>query len=180
MSSPYSSQSEESEVTALAQDFRATNINATRRRSSTTQGPTLNQSGQPDADENPSVELDEENANAPTTRQLRRRKNQNPINRLRNFEKMMVKLQMSPHFMIPRAPFGRVVHEILLQRISPAEISNFRITAGALEALQTATEMYVTQRFQDAYLLTMHRGRVTLEVRDMTLMAFICQHFGHL
>ncbi|SPP73753.1 histone H3-like centromeric protein cid [Drosophila guanche] len=80
-------------------------------------------------------------------------------------------LQAQPTLLLPRLPFSRLVRELMSQFTGPC---SFRITSGALEALQTSSEMYITQRLQDAYLLTLHRQRVTLEVRDMALMAWLC------
>ncbi|XP_064536164.1 histone H3-like centromeric protein cid [Drosophila montana] len=105
-----------------------------------------------------------------------RRKQPNPLQRAAQFRREVRTLRRSPHFMIPRLSFGRVVREIMLQHTE----TPYRITVGALEALQTATEMFLTQRFQDSYLMTLHRSRVTLEVRDMALMAFVCKLHGQL
>lgn len=46
----------------------------------------------------------------------------------------------------------------------------FRIQKTALEALQEACEIYMTQFFQDSYLATLHCNRVTLMVKDMRLV----------
>nr|ARC76710.1 Cid5 [Drosophila kanekoi] len=105
-----------------------------------------------------------------------RRKQPNPLQRAAHFRREVRTLQRSPHFMIPRLCFGRVVREIMLQHTE----TPYRITVSALEALQSATEMFLTQRFQDSYLMTLHRSRVTLEVRDMALMAFVCKLHGQL
>ncbi|XP_017864762.1 PREDICTED: histone H3-like centromeric protein cid [Drosophila arizonae] len=106
----------------------------------------------------------------------KRRKQSNPFRRAQKFKREVRLLQRTPNFMIPRISFGRVVREIMLERCDCEP--HFRITMGALEALQTATEMFLTQRFQDSYMMTMHRQRVTLELRDMALMAFICKQHG--
>lgn len=45
-----------------------------------------------------------------------------------------------------------------------------RLQASALEALQESAEMYLTQFFEDAVLLTFHAKRVTLMRNDMILM----------
>lgn len=112
----------------------------------------------------------------PPTPRLPRRKQAHPLSRVDKLQREMQLLQNSTCFMIPRLSFGRLVREFI-QKHSP---STTCITRGALEALQTATEMFLTQRFQDSYLMTMHRGRVTLEVRDMALMAAICKLHGQL
>ncbi|TDG49141.1 hypothetical protein AWZ03_004441 [Drosophila navojoa] len=106
----------------------------------------------------------------------KRRKQSNPFRRAQKFKREVRLLQRTPNFMIPRISFGRVVREIMMEKCECEP--HFRITMGALEALQTATEMFLTQRFQDSYMMTMHRQRVTLELRDMALMAFICKQHG--
>ncbi|XP_075164927.1 centromere identifier [Haematobia irritans] len=78
-------------------------------------------------------------------------------------------LQNTTNFLIPRLPFARVVREIIMD--CSCEVT--KITTTALEALQTASEMYVTQRLQDAYMLTLHRGRVTLDVRDLEMINYL-------
>ncbi|XP_034477222.1 histone H3-like centromeric protein cid [Drosophila innubila] len=159
-------------------------INATHRRSSRiNEQATVSEHDQSDAEEGAIVEPVEENGNAreevppPRNTRPRRRKQRHPLSRAQALALEIRKLQLSPNYMIPRLCFGRVVRELL---ISHGTDSSIRITMSALEALQTASEMYLTQRFQDAYMLTMHRGRVTLENRDMALMAYMCSKFGHL
>lgn len=125
------------------------------------------------APESPAVGAPESPAKSPPTP---RRKQAHPLSRVDRLNREIRLLQNSNCFMIPRLPFGRLVREFI-QKHSP---STTCITRGALEALQTATEMFLTQRFQDSYLMTMHRGRVTLEVRDMALMAAICKLHGQL
>lgn len=53
------------------------------------------------------------------------------------------------------------------------DYQNYRITPVALAALQESSEAYITQFFEDAYACTLHRGRVTLEVKDMNLLSFL-------
>lgn len=125
------------------------------------------------APESPAFAAPESTAKPPPTP---RRKQAHPLSRVDRLNREIKLLQKSTCFMIPRLPFGRLVREFI-QKHSP---STTCITRGALEALQTATEMFLTQRFQDSYLMTMHRGRVTLEVRDMALMAAICKLHGQL
>lgn len=47
---------------------------------------------------------------------------------------------------------------------------DMRVTVACLDALQAASEMYITHFFEDSYLCTLHRGRVTLGVNDMKLI----------
>ncbi|XP_033252177.1 histone H3-like centromeric protein cid [Drosophila miranda] len=115
----------------------------------------------------------------PQTQQARRavsprRKQTSPVSRVALMQQEIQRLQATPKLLIPRLPFARLVREIIVNLTGSS--SAFRVTQGSMEALQTAAEMYTTQRLQDAYLLTLHRGRVTLEGRGMALMAFLCSH----
>lgn len=65
---------------------------------------------------------------------------------------------------IPKLSFSKLVREIM-QEFKP----ELRIQKLALEALQTATEMYLVQYLQDSYLCTKHARRNTLLTTDMTL-----------
>lgn len=108
--------------------------------------------------------------------QKHRRKQNNPLNKEVRFLKNVNELQNRTRFLIPRAAFARVVRETVLQ----LDTDVCRFTFTSLEALQTATEMYLTQRLQDSYLLTLHRNRVTLEVKDMKIVEVLRGHFGSL
>nr|ARC76750.1 Cid1 [Drosophila auraria] len=101
----------------------------------------------------------------------RRRKQRPPVSRANQMEREIRRLRNRTVPLIPRLPFSRLVREVMLT-FSGRRIP-LRITEGALQVLQESTELYLTQRFEDAYLLTHHRGRVTLEVRDMVLMAYL-------
>nr|ARC76869.1 Cid1 [Drosophila montana] len=110
------------------------------------------------------------------SRPASRRKQNKPEGRMKKLHREIERLQKNEGFMIPRLPFSRLVREIMMEHT----LTPFMITMSALEAIQTATEMYLTQRFQDAYLLTQYRSRVTLEVRDMALVAYFCKTYGNL
>nr|ARC76684.1 Cid1 [Drosophila diplacantha] len=101
----------------------------------------------------------------------RRRKQRGPVSRANRMNRQIRRLQACTTPLIPRLPFSRLVRELITKYASSC-----RITESALGALQESSELYLTQRFQDAYLLTHHRGRVTLEVRDMALIAFIIEN----
>nr|ARC76688.1 Cid1 [Drosophila punjabiensis] len=102
----------------------------------------------------------------------RRRKQPAPVSRAYRMNREIRRLRACTAPLIPRLPFSRLVRELILKDTS----STFKITESALAALQEATELYLTQRFEDAYLLTKHRGRVTLEVRDLALMTYIMEN----
>ncbi|XP_034251124.1 histone H3-like [Thrips palmi] len=75
-------------------------------------------------------------------------------------------LQRTTHLLIPKAPFCRVVKEIVHQ----FSYENLRIQSSALAALQEAAEMYMVQFFEDSLLCTLHAKRVTLNIQDCHLM----------
>nr|ARC76722.1 Cid3 [Drosophila diplacantha] len=127
--------------------------NANNRRSSTLQSTSNSQGGETGAA-----------GSAP-----RQRKQRGPMSRATRLNREIRRLRACTTPLIPRLSFSRLVRELITKYAS----SSFRITESALGALQESSELYLTQRFQDAYLLTHHRGRVTLEVRDMGLMAYI-------
>nr|ARC76687.1 Cid1 [Drosophila nikananu] len=102
----------------------------------------------------------------------RRRKQRGPVSRANQMNREIRRLRACTTPLIPRLPFSRLVREVITNYTSSA----CRITESALEALQESSELYLTHRFQDAYLLTHHRGRVTLEVRDMALIAYIIEN----
>nr|ARC76740.1 Cid4 [Drosophila nikananu] len=103
-----------------------------------------------------------------------RRKTSRPVNHRLKMEQEIRRLQANPGLLIPRLPFSRLIREIIIQL--NGYDAGIRVTEGALQVMQESSEMYLTHRLQDSYLLTMHRGRVTLEVRDMALMALLCSH----
>lgn len=76
-------------------------------------------------------------------------------------------LRKSVNLLIPKAPFTRLVREIIME-FSMGGVD--RIQTSALEALQEATEAYLVQFFEDSVLLSMHAKRVTLMRQDMILM----------
>ncbi|KAH8299703.1 hypothetical protein KR044_005003 [Drosophila immigrans] len=104
-----------------------------------------------------------------------KRKQHKPEHRKIRLEREIQRLRALDRYLIPRLPFSRVVRELLHEQGSMVHM----ITVGALEALQTASELYLTQRFEDAYLLTKFRGRVTMEVRDMAVVAYFCRTYGN-
>nr|XP_016943372.1 histone H3-like centromeric protein cid [Drosophila suzukii] len=102
--------------------------------------------------------------------QTRRRKMANPLSRARRMDREIRHLQNHPGILLPKLPFSRLVREFIVKYSDGAPM---RITEGALNALQVSSELFVTHRLADSYMLTKHRNRVTLEVRDMALMGFI-------
>nr|ARC76682.1 Cid1 [Drosophila birchii] len=102
----------------------------------------------------------------------RRRKQRGPLSRANRMNREIRRLRECTTPLIPRLPFSRLVRELIMKCTTVP----FKITETAMGALQESSELFLTQRFEDAYLLTLHRGRVTLEVRDMALIAYIVQN----
>lgn len=109
-----------------------------------------------------------------TTATRQPRKQTKPVSRATKMTREIMRLQATDKLLIPRLSFSRLVREI----IQSNSLHVTMITTSALEAIHASAEMYLTQRFQDAYLLTQYRGRVTLEVRDMAMVAYFCKNYG--
>ncbi|XP_020143625.1 histone H3-like centromeric protein A [Microcebus murinus] len=76
------------------------------------------------------------------------------------------KLQKSTHLLLRKAPFSRVAREVCAKFTRGVD---FSWQAQALLALQEAAEAFLVHLFEDAYLLTLHAGRVTLFPKDVQL-----------
>ena len=85
------------------------------------------------------------------------------------FARDVYKLVHTTKFMIPKLCFCRLVREILQSESKTVT----RMTTIAFEAIQEATEMYVTNFLEDAYRCTLHRGQVTIKPMDMVLLRSI-------
>ncbi|CAL4126145.1 unnamed protein product, partial [Meganyctiphanes norvegica] len=75
-------------------------------------------------------------------------------------------LQSSTNLLIPKAPFCRLVKEIIQTRVISKD---FRIQPLALMALQEAAESYLVGIMEMANLCALHAKRVTLMRQDMSL-----------
>lgn len=74
------------------------------------------------------------------------------------------KYQNSTDLLIPRAPFRRLVREIVVNLKD-----TIRVQRSALDALQEASESYIIGVLNDANLCTIHAKRVTLFPKDLHL-----------
>ncbi|XP_007470869.1 PREDICTED: histone H3-like centromeric protein A isoform X1 [Lipotes vexillifer] len=75
-------------------------------------------------------------------------------------------LQKSTHLLLRKNPFGRLAREICVIFTRGVD---FNWQAQALLALQEAAEAFLVHLFEDAYLLSLHAGRVTLFPKDVQL-----------
>ena len=76
------------------------------------------------------------------------------------------KYQKTTDLLIRKAPFIRLVKEILHGKLGKTEIRMQRI---AVEDLQEATEYYITNLFDDANLCPLHVKIISLQPKDMQL-----------
>ena len=76
--------------------------------------------------------------------------------------------QKSTHLLIRKAPFARLVKQILLERHPFG--AEFRWQQASIECLQEAAEAFLVCFLSDAYLCSIHAKRVTLMPRDMHLI----------
>ena len=70
--------------------------------------------------------------------------------------------------LIRKAPFARVVREILQSEVP--HCMDFRFQSTAMAALQEATEAFIVRLFEDTNLCAIHSGRVTIMPKDMALV----------
>ena len=76
------------------------------------------------------------------------------------------KYQKSTDLLIKKAPFIRLVRNILYGKLGRTEI---RMQCIAVEALQEAAEYYITNLFDDSNVCALHAKRITLQPKDMQL-----------
>ncbi|MCO5604370.1 hypothetical protein L7F22_058535 [Adiantum nelumboides] len=82
------------------------------------------------------------------------------------------KYQNTTEPIIPKAPFSRVVREIM-EKVGDRAT---RIQARALNALQEASEAILVSTFEDSVLCMAHAKRVTINSKDMGLVLALRQH----
>lgn len=139
------------------------------RRSASLRENTPHRSRSSNNPKQPELFLPERSAPAPSKQKKKQRKQNNPLRRSVRMWKEIRDLQKRTDNLTPKAPFGRLIRELLMEYSTSVQ----RITAKALEALQVSAEMYLTHLFEDAYMLTLHRGRVTLSALDVRLVRYL-------
>ena len=82
------------------------------------------------------------------------------------------KYQKSTEPLIAKAPFSRLVREIVQQFSDRVT----RVQPAALMALQEASEQILTSAFQDSVLCMAHAKRVTITPKDMNLALRLREH----
>ena len=102
----------------------------------------------------------------PPPRQMQKRRRFRPgtvaLREIRRYQK-------STDLLIRRAPFQRVVNEIVR-----SFRNDLRIQAVAIKGLQEAAEAYLVGLFEDSNLCAIHARQVTIMPRDVQLARRIC------
>jgi len=75
------------------------------------------------------------------------------------------KFQKSTDHLIPKAPFMRLVKEVVQNNFK----DEFRFQTNAIDALRAAAEAYIVGFLEDANLIAIHAKRVTIMNKDMKL-----------
>ena len=75
------------------------------------------------------------------------------------------RLQQSTDLLVPKAPFQRIVREI----VTDIKGESLKWQTKALDALHLATEAYLIGLFEDSNLCVTHAKRVTIMPRDISL-----------
>ena len=110
-----------------------------------------------DKDEESDTESQQPPAQASTSR--RKRKNPNKWLKEVNY------YQKTTDLLIPKQSFRRLVREI-----AEENVLGLRFTEAAFEALQTATEDYLVQMFEDSQLQAIARGNDTIMPKDIHMV----------
>ncbi|CAL2036846.1 unnamed protein product [Caenorhabditis brenneri] len=82
------------------------------------------------------------------------------------------KYQKSTDLLIQKAPFARLVHEII--REATTNSGDYRVRADALLALQEGAEAFMVEMFEGSVLICNHAKRVTLMPTDIQLYRRLC------
>ena len=81
------------------------------------------------------------------------------------------KYQVSTELLIRKLPFQRLVREIVHNECTSRGLNHIKkIQSTALLALQTVVEDYCVELLSQSQLAAIHRGRITIEPRDLQLV----------
>ncbi|KFZ18695.1 hypothetical protein V501_01066 [Pseudogymnoascus sp. VKM F-4519 (FW-2642)] len=99
-------------------------------------------------------------------KQIQKKKKKRPValRQIRRYQKTTKPL-------IPRAPFTRLLREIILDLGK-----DFRLQGAAVSALQEASEAVLVKEFEMTQLAAIHAKRVTIQQKDMKLVQAMRLH----
>ncbi|XP_042149450.1 uncharacterized protein LOC115316963 [Ixodes scapularis] len=87
------------------------------------------------------------------------------------------RLQRTTRLLIPRLSFARVVRE-MLQGLAPSRSDRYYMQGLALQALQEASELFVTNFLSASYLCSLHTKRKILMRKDVIFLQDLLKIFG--
>uniref|UniRef100_A0A8R1DXL3 Histone domain-containing protein n=1 Tax=Caenorhabditis japonica TaxID=281687 RepID=A0A8R1DXL3_CAEJA len=125
-----------------------------------------------------SPENSRRNASHQQTAQVRMRAGKNNVTKTKKWRpgqkalSEIRKYQNSTDLLIQKAPFRRLVHQIIQE--ATGFDSGFRIRADAMSALQEAAEAFIVEMFEGSVLISNHAKRVTLMTADIQLYRRLC------
>ncbi|KAI1706394.1 core histone h2A/H2B/H3/H4 domain-containing protein [Ditylenchus destructor] len=85
------------------------------------------------------------------------------------------KFQKTVNMLIPKAPFCRLIREII-QMLNPTR--DMRIQSEAINALQEASEAFLVTMFEAGHRCAIHAKRVTVMPSDFSLIRWILSLFN--
>lgn len=111
-------------------------------------------------------------APTPTANVGRRKKQAAPkrVNQGRALQEIRM-YQRSTHLLIRKAPFARLVRELVAYKHPDGD--TYRWQKAAIECMQEAAETYLVSLLSDANLLALHAKRVTLMTKDIALIRLL-------
>lgn len=127
----------------------------------------------PPSDSSSEEEEQTVNESRTTRNSSRQQSNTAAASTSRRRRKQAVPEKMKPGFtgsQIPKLPFARLIRSFL---VNDTRSRDFRVTADAMEALQFASEIYLTGVLGDAYQITLSRKQVTLLPRDINILMYL-------
>ncbi|KAF3077734.1 hypothetical protein TWF594_005956 [Orbilia oligospora] len=80
-------------------------------------------------------------------------------------------------FLLPKMTFARICRELLQETDYATREGGLRVKKSTLEALQEATEVFMVKYFQICNTFAIHRDRVTVGPKDITLWKQIMREF---
>lgn len=90
--------------------------------------------------------------------------------RNKKFRREVRMLAAKEENLIPRAPFDKVVKELLNEELKKQSIENLRINKDAVNALQASAELFLTEMFTVADKCAKHDNRASIRNKDFKLM----------
>ena len=95
-----------------------------------------------------------------------------PMARTPNWYQKVRAFQRSMDLLMPKRTLVRFIQEIT-RDLKTSNTPFIRYQSGAIEAIQSAAEQHFVTCFEKSYLVMLHSKRVTLQKKDMQLVAHL-------